>query len=403
MNAPGLIRPSSRSPVLLALALAGLVLSHRALGADVVTNALLRFGRGDNLAVTQLDFSPDGQRVLTGARDDPINVWYGEWDSSEWHAETGELIRKVESSGVLLASRFAAGRPLVLVPITADGRLRVLDVATDQVVGQFPNTGYLPGLAYKGVISPDGNLVLSTHGLSAPARLWDVQSGNFLRSIQAGTGVVAVAFSVDGQRILTGDADNAVRVWDLQTTNLLRTCQGSGDQIRVVADSANGQLVVSGSRAGTAMLWDVATANLLHTLQGHRSEIWGAAFSPNSELVLTGSLDGPANVWATATGQLLRTFDPGSTPTCSVAWSPDGRYVLTGHADATARLWSVVGLGERLEIAPSGPGAELRWNLGVLQEAGSLAGPWHDVPGATSPFEVELSGVQRFYRLKIEE
>jgi WD40 repeat protein len=131
--------------------------------------------------------------------------------------------------------------------------------------------------------------------------------------------------------------------------------------------------------------------------------VLAVTFSPNGELVVTGSQDGTAKVWTTMTGQLLRTFDPQAAPVYSIACSPDGRYVLTGHDDATARLWSVAGLGERLEIALDGSRAELRWSLGVLQEAETPAGPWQDLLGATSPYQVELLEAQRFYRLKIAE
>jgi glucose/arabinose dehydrogenase len=41
---------------------------------------------------------------------------------------------------------------------------------------------------------------------------------------------------------------------------------------------------------------------------------------------------------------------------------------------------------------------ELAWSHGRLQEADSLEGPWNDVPGATSPYAVEITEGQKFFR-----
>lgn len=52
-------------------------------------------------------------------------------------------------------------------------------------------------------------------------------------------------------------------------------------------------------------------------------------------------------------------------------------------------------------IRQDGDSLTIEWiGNGTLQAAADLAGPWHDVPEAKSPFRIALSGPQEFYRVK---
>jgi uncharacterized delta-60 repeat protein len=44
---------------------------------------------------------------------------------------------------------------------------------------------------------------------------------------------------------------------------------------------------------------------------------------------------------------------------------------------------------------------DLLWEIGVLQQAAALTGPWFDIAGAASPFRVTTANAARFYRLRL--
>ncbi|WP_448266408.1 nSTAND1 domain-containing NTPase [Nostoc sp. DSM 114159] len=67
-------------------------------------------------------------------------------------------------------------------------------------------------------------------------------------------GVTALAFSPDGQYIVSGSFDNTLRLWD-KKGNLLHTLNGHTDIVRALAFSPDGQYIVSGSDDNTLRLW----------------------------------------------------------------------------------------------------------------------------------------------------
>ena len=55
-----------------------------------------------------------------------------------------------------------------------------------------------------------------------------------------------------------------------------------------------------------------------------------------------------------------------------------------------------------LAITPAGGGnVTLTWSAGVLQQADDAAGPYSDVPSATSPSTVSGSAAKKFYRVRL--
>jgi WD40 repeat protein len=65
-------------------------------------------------------------------------------------------------------------------------------------------------------------------------RVWDAKTGEQLRELQGHTdNVTSVAFSPDGNRIVSGSWDKSVRVWDAKTGEQLRELQGHTDYVNL--------------------------------------------------------------------------------------------------------------------------------------------------------------------------
>jgi WD40 repeat protein len=87
--------------------------------------------------------------------------------------------------------------------------------------------------------------------------LWNWQGQLVGESFPNSRATFSVAFSSDGQYIVTGHGDNTVRLWDNQGNLISEPLQISENtgSVNSVAISRDGQYIVSGSSDGTVRLW----------------------------------------------------------------------------------------------------------------------------------------------------
>jgi WD40 repeat protein len=69
--------------------------------------------------------------------------------------------------------------------------------------------------------------------------------------------VVAVAFTTDGETLLSASCDKTVKLWRVSTAEEIVTLSGHVDSVSAVAVSKVTQLIASGSRDKTIKLWQL--------------------------------------------------------------------------------------------------------------------------------------------------
>jgi WD40 repeat protein/serine/threonine protein kinase len=228
--------------------------------------------------------------------------------------------------------------------------------------------------------SPDGQRIV-TGNLDRTAKVWDAATGRELLALEGHTRwVTSVAFSPDGKRIITGAGEwgrpdkmpGEAKVWDAATGRELLALDGHTDCVWSVGFSPDGKRIVTGSEDQTARVWDAATGEEVLTLRGHTGSVRSVAFSPDGQRIVTGGWDGTAKVWNTATGQEILTL---KGVAFSVAFSPDGQRIATGSYDPTAKYWDqTTGQAKVWEYWDQATGQAKVWDAATGQEILTLKG-----------------------------
>jgi len=112
-----------------------------------------------------------------------------------------------------------------------------------------------------------------------------------LLTISTAHSVICIAFSPDGNQIVSGSEDKSVQVWDAKTGKQLRELQGHTGKVNSVTFSPDGSQIISGSHDRSVWMWDAKTGKQLKELQGHTNWVWSVTFSPDGNQIASGSED----------------------------------------------------------------------------------------------------------------
>ncbi|KIK50573.1 hypothetical protein GYMLUDRAFT_182598, partial [Collybiopsis luxurians FD-317 M1] len=195
--------------------------------------------------------------------------------------------------------------------------------------------------------SPNG-LKLVSGSYDETVCIWDALTGKQLLHIKGHTSwVLSAAFSSDGTKVISGSQDTTVRLWSALTGEQEMIMSGHTNYIYSVAFSPDSRKVVSGSKDKTIRMWDAVTGNTLMEMVGHTGEVYSVAFSPDGAKIVSGSKDKTICIWDAGTGEKLKQVNGHSGSVWSVVFSLDGARLVSGSADYTVCIWDAV-TGDKL-------------------------------------------------------
>lgn len=191
--------------------------------------------------VMSVSFSPDGQLMVTGGKDQTVKLWTRE----------GRLIRSLQG-----------------------------------------HQGWVNSVKF----SPDGKILASASD-DGTLKLWNLR-GQLLKTIAAHNAyVLGVSFSPDGRTIASAGYDNSVKLWRRDGTLIKTLLKGSSDSVSSVVFSPDSQLIASASYDGHVRLWSRSNGTLLKTLMGHQDGVMSLSFSPDGKILASASRDKTIILW----------------------------------------------------------------------------------------------------------
>jgi WD40 repeat protein/energy-coupling factor transporter ATP-binding protein EcfA2 len=313
---------------------------------DIQGNMVAQPFLGHGYSVTSVAFSPDGKLIVSGSRDNTVLLW---------DLQGNMVAQPFLGHGYSVTSVAFSSDGKLIVSGSRDKTVRLWDLQGNMVAQPFlGHENEVNSVAF----SPDGKLIVSV-STDNTVLLWDIQGNPISQPFWGGhwNSFSSVAFSPDGQFIVSGSWDNTIRMWDIQGKrggswdNTIRVWDIQGKRVgqpfwgghwnsfSSVAFSPDGQFIVSGSSDNTIRMWDIQGNPIGQPFLGHEDKVNSVAFSPDGQFIVSGSWDKTVRLWDIQGNPIGQSFLGHEDEVNSVAFSPDGKLIVSGSLDSTVRLW----------------------------------------------------------------
>ncbi|GJE99614.1 WD40 repeat domain-containing protein [Phanerochaete sordida] len=297
---------------------------------------LKRDGHTDS--IQQINFSPDGQHVVSGADDKLALVW---------DVKAGNIVHRLE--GHEQDVKYAAfSHDGAQIATRSNDSLRIWSASSGGLL--YTVTDIEPWSGGKIVFSPDGSRLTAARSDASQkdkaVEVLDCRTGEHIAMLRKRR-ILCMAFSPAGDRIATGSADGTLCVWDAASGKALLELEEHMTFVNEVAFSPDGGEVVTATGDGTVVTCDSHSGERRFTFRVEsvrgkdKEQVYAVAYSPKNEFIACGADDGCVRVWNRKTGAFVAAFQGYSDYVLRVMFTPDGWDILSYGVDSVVRLWSV--------------------------------------------------------------
>lgn len=353
---------------------------------------------GHKDGINSVDFSPDGQMIVSASRDKTIVLW----------SKDGRKLRTFIGHDREVSSVSFSPDGRIIASASYDGKIKLWNINGQQLKTFSGNGGQISHISF----SPDGNTIILSTLHDKIIEIWSIngrqlksiearllqnwQGGSFIKfspdgnmtaakmdgTIQRWTrdgqelrtlgkskintiGTWDINFSPNGQIIATANLNGTIKLWNFKG-QLLRTLASSTNTATNVSFnprisfSPDGQTIAVAGPDGTIKLWNV-NGQEIKTLKGHVENVTSLSFSPNGKNLISGSLDHTIKVWDLE-HQESKILNASNLPLWGVSFSPNGKIIASAGTDNNIKLWHLNGkLIRKIKTAKSDRG----WISGI--------------------------------------
>ncbi|KAI4500100.1 hypothetical protein M0802_004970 [Mischocyttarus mexicanus] len=197
--------------------------------------------------------------------------------------------------------------------------------------------------------------------------LYEMPSGSMIHSLNISKAYIStIAVNPTGDWIALGCCHlGQLLVWEWQSETYAMKQQGHVSNINSLAYSPDGQYIVTGGDDGKVKLWNTMSGFCSVTFQEHSSAVSGVLFSRNRKFIVSASLDGTVRAYDLIRYRNFKTLtSPKPVQFSCVALDSSDDFVAAGGQDLFfIYLWSIK-MGNLLEILSGheGPVVSLAFN-----------------------------------------
>ena len=349
---------------------------------DLLASKCLAVLDGHSSVIRGLDFSSDGQMLLSGSRDQLLNTWdlktfklklsipvYESLESVGFLNHDVDMVyiggehnrirlfnlaTKAEVGGEAVAEKTSE---TIIQQIFYDSEQATLtSVRSNQTIltqslkeSDLPITKRLVG-QFDEVIDcryalKDTTLAIASN--SEDVHLLRISDHNV--DVLAGHTEIVVTLDIDfaGRYLLTGAKDNTAKLWNLETQECVATLTGHTESVGAVAlprtpSDDIPDFALTGAQDRTIKCWDPSEPKRSRwTIKAHEKDINAIDVAPNDKILASASQDRLCKLWDVETGEVVAVLRGHKRGVWTVSFSAFEKVIATGSGDRSIKLWSL--------------------------------------------------------------
>jgi WD40 repeat protein len=308
--------------------------------------------KSDEMIDEVMKFEQDitvAETIKTLAADHPLKHLIGDWEC--WQTLRGH------SRGINYLAFSPANSTTATSQVLASaskGETKLWDLTRGKLINTFSESPWsISGMVDEVnslAFTPDGQIIVSG-GADSTIKLWHVGACDLIDVLHKHHGIVrCTACTPDGRMFLTGGDDRTILFWDLTYRTVALSLSLDDTAARTLALNEDGTILVAGSYRKikvwrisrdirSASATTIVNTELLHSFTAHSHIVSCLRISQDGKILVSSSMDKTIKIWDLETGILLRTLKGHGDEVLAVNLSPDGKMIASGSVDKTIKLW----------------------------------------------------------------
>ena len=241
--------------------------------------------------VNSVAWSPDGNRLASGGKDQHIRVWnpLSGQELISFRSDSEEIYSIAWSS---IEGRIVTGSDYKHHTVT------LWDVKTARAVSSNDiHTGGIFEISW----SSDSKMYATSSGLpDNRVIIWDTKTGKDIKTLRIESGALSISWLPNKSILAISDAEKSVQVWDISQNKKLYILEEATKAVISVSFSSNGNLLATKSVDGTIRIWRLDTWGKALDISETHGGMWlsGLGFHPHLPILATlGEKDTIIRIW----------------------------------------------------------------------------------------------------------
>jgi len=272
--------------------------------------------------IKSIAFHPDGKEFYTSGSDGKVLKWTFSGDNHTFREiYSGEKVIEILAVNPD-ASWLAAGETnssVHMIPLKEGGVKYKLSAHTDRINSLN--------------FSSDGSFLYSA-SLDGRVLKWDLNEKTCTNVTPAGTGIITVDISSEGEYFAGISSQNRVIVWNPENNQDHFMIETGRKRINVIRFMPDNRILALGDPEGFVELWDVASKERISAVKAHTSKVNDIRFSRIRQQMATAGEDRSVriynvrNVADLSEPPVIIADNEGAVTT--IQFSPDGQSIISG-------------------------------------------------------------------------